>query len=416
MSLMTSLYSGETGLTANSLDLSVIGDNIANGNTIGFKGSRAAFEDALAQVVMNNSQMGLGTELEKVQRLMSQGALTNTGVATDLALNGAGFFMMKGSYGGQSGNFYTRAGQFTVDNLGYLVSLNGLRVQGYPADATGQVMPGLGDLHLGAASASPKATANITVKANLNADTTASAWDANNPGAPPAFPASATLYDSLGAAHQVTVYFNKSATAGTWEWHAVTDGAGVEGGQAGQPSPIASGTLAFDPSNGMYSSSTQTSTFTPKGQTVAQPLNFDFSGMTQFSGDSAVSFVNQDGYDSGSLASISVDSRGHVMGSFTNGQKRTLGQVAIAGFSAADELGRVGGNLYTQTVASGDPSIGTAGDGGRGTLTAGALEQSNVDMASEFIRMIAAQRGFQANSKTISTADQLLQELMNLKR
>lgn len=426
MSLMSSMYAGASGLNANSEDLTVIGDNLANASTIGFKASRAAFADALAQSMLNGNQVGMGTRVQAVQRLLAQGSLANTGIATDLALNGPGFFIVKGSNAGADGTFYTRAGQFTVDNLGYLVNLDGMKVQGYPADATGEIQPGVGDLLVGNAASSPSATANITLKGNLKSD----AAILTNPFDPADkdsynFTMDTTIYDSLGKAHVASIYYRKTA-AGAWEFHTMTDGAGIQGGTAGTPSEIASGTLTFG-TDGSLTDATQTSNFTPVDATSPQALTFNFGttttaggtgrdGITQFAQDSSTSFVNQDGYASGELSSVSIDSEGRVVGAFSNGQTRALGQVALADFSAADKLTRMGGNLYGQTLDSGDPAVGTAGTGGRGGIIAGALEQSNVDMANEFVRMISAQRSFQANSKTISTADQLLAELMSLKR
>ncbi|RMG17019.1 MAG: flagellar hook protein FlgE [Deltaproteobacteria bacterium] len=431
MSLLTSLWSGRSGLQASSTDLSVIGDNISNANTIGFKGSRAAFEDALAQNLMGvnaaaMSQRGLGTKLQAIQRIMVQGALVNTGLATDLAIQGPGFFVVKGNYGGQEGQFYTRAGQFTVDENGMLVNLDGLRVQGYLADAVGNITRQVGDLQVGNAISAPRATTTISIDANLDADATIPpAWDPTDPTGTSNFSTSVTVYDSLGNAHQVEVYFRKNG-AGDWEWHAMTDGANVQGGTAGTLSEIASGTLTFG-TNGELTAQTQTSNFNPVGATQPQPLTFDFGtdtgsggtgldGITQFAGASAASFINQDGYPAGDLSFVTVESDGTVVGTFSNGEVRALGQVVLADFQAPDQLTRLGGNLFGETKQSGEPTIDSAGTGGRGALVSGALEQSNVDLAEEFIRMITAQRGFQANSKVISTSDQLLAELMTLKR
>ncbi len=426
MSVFSGLSIGTTGLASSSVDLSVISDNIANSSTIGFKAGRAAFEDALAQSVIGGAgQVGLGSRLQAVQKLMSQGALSTTGVATDLALQGAGYFVVSGSHNGQTGTFFTRAGQFTVDANGYLVNLDGLRVQGYSADATGAVSGAAGDLLVGTASAQPQPTGKITVKANLQADAAlAPAWDPTNPAGTSTFSTSVSVYDSLGTAHQTQVFFSK--TAAGWDWHAMTDGGGLTGGTAGQLTEVANGTLTFD-TQGRLSAVTQASSFDPLGAVNPQALSFDFGdptgtggtgllGVTQFAAQSATTFVGQDGYGSGQLSSISIDSQGAISGIFTNGQTRTLGQVAVAGFSAPDQLDRVGGNLYAQSQASGQPVLGTAGSGGRASITSGALEQSNVDLADQFVKLIAAQRTFEANSKTITTADQLLSELIQMKR
>jgi len=426
VSLLSSLYTGTTGLEANSEDLSVIGDNIANASTIGFKASRADFEDQLSQSLIGTGQIGMGAQLQRVQQVLTQGSLTTTGINTDLALQGNGYFVVNGAYNGQTGNFFTRDGQFSIDSTGYLVNQDGLRVQGFTASPAGVLGSTLGDLNLGAVASQPLATTTVSAKANLQSDApVAAAWDITRPDATSNFATGVTIYDSLGAAHATTVYFAKNG-AGTWDWHAVTDGAGISGGSAGTPVEIANGTLTFD-SSGKLQDMTQTSNFNPLGAVGPQALTFNFgdtlnsggtglSGITQFAASSTATFVDQDGYGAGEVTGISISSDGKITGSFTNGQTRILGEVGVASFAAPDRLARDGANLLATTQDSGQPTIGAAGGGGRGSITAGALEQSNVDLAGEFVRMIAAQRGFSANSKTVNTADQMLQELIQLKR
>ncbi|AKU93021.1 flagellar hook protein FlgE [Vulgatibacter incomptus] len=415
MSLTSSLHTGASGLASSSLDLSVVGDNIANANTIGFKGSRVAFEEALAQSLMGAGGRGLGVNIQAIQRIITQGALIQTGLATDLALQGSGYFVVRGNHAGRDGSYYTRAGQFTVDSDGYLVNLDGLRVQGWQADAVGTVSGKLGDLALAGAASPPKATGSVTIKANLQADAAIlPPWDPANPRDTSNFSSSVTIFDSLGAAHSVEVFYRKTAD-GSWEWHAMTDGGGLQGGAAGTLTEIAAGDLTFD-TDGKLVSDNQTSNFLPKGATSPQALALDVTGMTQFANPSAVSFLNQDGWAAGDLAGITIDQEGRVVGAFTNGHSKVLGQLAVASFAAPDQLERLGGNLLGPAPSAGEPTIGTASSGGRAAIVAGALEQSNVDIATEFIRMIEAQRGFQANSKTVTTADQLLSDLIQLKR
>jgi flagellar hook protein FlgE len=432
MSLLTSMSSGTTGLASASAELSVVSDNIANTNTVGFKSGRAAFEDALAQSVVGGlGQIGLGSRLQAVQRILAQGALNNTGVATDLALQGQGLFVVRGTASdGRVGTFYTRAGQMTVDRNGYLVNLDGLRVQGYPADAAGALQPTIGDLLVGTASSQPRASTTVTVRGNLSADAALSpAWDPANPAGTSSFSTGATVYDSLGRAYAVQTYFGRTSSTppSTWDWHAMVDGAAV-GGVAGTPVEIGRGTLSFDNQGRLVSSTPAAGfSFTPVGAVSPQPLTFDFgdptsaggtglAGLTQFAGASAATFTGQDGWASGQLTAIQFDKTGIVQGVFSNGQTRALGQVAVALTPAADQMERIGGNLYAETLASGQPALGAGGQGGRGFITAGALEQSNVDIAEQFVRMIAAQRAFEANSKSITTADQLLSELIAMKR
>ncbi|MCA2977342.1 MAG: flagellar hook protein FlgE, partial [Myxococcaceae bacterium] len=429
-----SLTTGTSGLNANSQELNVVGDNIANANTIGYKASRAAFQDTLLSQVIGapgGGQVGLGTSLQAIQRIISQGALATTGVATDLALQGNGFFVLRGGTGGGvggSGQFYSRAGQFTIDNDGFMVSLDGLRLQGYTADDKGRLQGTLGDLQVGASNALAVATEDIDVRAKLDPLASIITFDPANPGNTSNFNTSVTIYDSLGQSHDVTVYYNRTGT-GAWDWRAmVDDGAALTGGTAGAPAEIASGTMTFD-TQGRLDALTQTSNFNPLNAVNPQPLTFNFgdpiagggtglAGIVQNIGGNRneTTFVSQNGNAAGTLASIQINNQGQVVGSFTNGRTRVLAQVAVADFEAVDKLNRVGGNLLAESRASGQPTIGAPGEGGRATITSGALEQSNVDLANEFVRMIAAQRGFQANSKTITTADQLLGELMQLKR
>jgi flagellar hook protein FlgE len=440
MSLVSSLYTGQTGLEASSTDLSVIGDNIANSNTVGFKASRADFSNAMAQQMLGSggavSQIGLGAELMSVQKILTQGALNNTGVATDLALDGTGFFVVKGSHNGRQGQFYTRAGQMTMDKTGYLVNQEGLRVQGYTADPTGVVSPSPGDLKLGDSASPAFATTSVNIKANLDANSAtfpaAPAFDPANPGTSSNFATSVTVYDSLGLQHQVDVYFRKTgtpATGATWEYHALTDGGGTTGGTAGTAVEIQTGTFSFDLTGKLATVGTPTGTFNPlnavQAQTVAinlgdstggTPPGTGLLGITQFAAPNSTTAVAQNGYGSGTLSSISIDKEGKVNGAFSNGQSRVIGQLAVALVTAADQMERAGGNLFAETTGSGNATLGKAGSGGRGGIVAGALENSNVDLSNEFIRMITAQRNYQANAKTISTADQLLAELMNLKR
>jgi flagellar hook protein FlgE len=436
MSLLTSLSSGASGLSSASSDLSIIGDNIANANTVGFKAERGDFEDELAQSVIGGTgEIGLGSQLASVQKIFTQGSLQNTGVPTDLALQGSGFFEVAGTTAdGRTGTYLTRAGQFTVDSTGYLVNQNGLRVQGYGADASGTLSSAVGDLQVGNASAAPSATTQISMKANLQADATipAAAWDPTQASATSNFSSSATVYDSLGKATQVQVYFRRTGS-GTWDYHALVDGSTVQGGTAGTPVEIATGSLAFDAQGQLQSTTQGASNFSPLNANP-QPLTFNFgdpiasggtglAGVTQFSAASVATFVGQDGYGSGQLTSVQVDSTGTIQGVFTNGQTRTLGQVGVARVASPELLQRIGGNLYAVTgdsgnltLDSGQAVMGAAGQGGRAFIASGSLEQSNVDIADQFVQMIAAQRSFEANSKTITTADQLLSELIAMKR
>ena len=440
MSLFSSMYAAASGLSASSDQLSVVGDNIANSGTVGFKASRIVFADAMTQsMVEGTGEQGLGVRTLTVQKLMAQGAFTTTNQDTDVAIQGNGMFVLKGNYAGSSGTFYSRAGEFTIDKDGYLVSLQGLRVQGMQAGTTGDIMSGvLGDLQVGSASAPAKPTDNITVRGNLdatakptqNADATTNypGWTATDAKNTSNFSTSMVVYDSLGKPVQLDIYFCLDSV-GNWQYHAITDGKNLTGGTEGTATEVATGTLAFDAEGKLVTNTTTLNTFNPVNATNPQALTFNFGsgtgdtppgsgldGLTQYAASSAMSFVTQAGFASGSLNRLSITSDGKITGGFTNGQSRILGQLVLGNFKAPDQLSRKGGSLYTETPQSGPGTLGTPATADRGSVTAGTLEQSNVDIAQEFINMIAAQRTFEANSKTLTTADQLLSDLMQIRR
>jgi flagellar hook protein FlgE len=429
MSIIRSLTTGASGMRAGSEALTVVSDNIANVNTVGFKRSRAVFEDVLGRSVMGASAIptsGAGARVAEIEQLWTQGALVTTGVPTDLALSGDGLFAVEGTVGGVEGRFYTRAGQFSVDNEGFVVTPEGLRLQGYQADETGAIGATVGALRAGGETYPATPTATVTVGANLSADAPSGTitWD---PAAPAGHAsASTTVYDSLGRPHDVELYFIQTAP-GAWEWHAVVDGGEVTGGTPGVPFEGASGTLTFGPDGSLQSETTTSSSWSFVGAAPGQSVAFDFGtsvteggtgfdGTTQLAGASTVNVLRQDGFGGGSVAGIRVEADGTLTGVFANGQERALGQLAIARFASNEGLARMGGNLWAETRASGEALLGEAGTGGRGSVVAGALESSNVDLGTEFVDLIAYQRGFSASSKIVTTADEMYQELVNLRR
>jgi flagellar hook protein FlgE len=429
MSILQTLNTGATGLQSNGEALGVVSDNIANANTIGFKRSRADFQDMVATASKSQtSQVGGGSHVAKVQSMWSQGAMLGTGSSTDLALSGDGFFVVNGTASGITGNFYTRAGQFNLDKDGFVTNVDGLKLQGYPADGHGQIMGTLGDLRVGPTALPAAATSAVKLGVNLDSRNAipAAAFDPLNAGVTSNFSSPVTLYDSLGNAHQSTVYFAKTAD-GAFDWHATVDGGDINGGTKGTPFEGASGTLTFGTNGELLDSVTNSSTWDFAGATAGQTVSFDFGtsvaaggtgldGTTSNASSSNVSSTTQDGFAAGAVTGISVSATGTVTGSFTNGQRRTLGQVAVANFKSDDGLQRASQGLYAQTDASGEALMGTASTGGRGAIASGNLEQSNVDMGAEFVDLISFQRGFSANAKVIQTADQMYGELVDLKR
>lgn len=431
MSILRALQIGVSGLRAHSEALGVVGDNIANVNTVGFKRSRAEFRDVIGRAVSRFSPpivAGGGSRIGNIQQMWAQGALLNTDAPTDLALSGEGFFVMQGTLDGTEGRYYTRAGQFTINKDGQLVNSDGLAVQGYPARDDGTIDSAIGDLIVTPPTVRANATTQVDVAANLDASAVSpAAFDPLDPSGTSNFSNNVTVYDSLGNSHELTTFFRKSG-ANAWEWHTMVDGGEMTGGTAGVAEERASGTLTFTTDGRLDTETTITSDFDFLDATQNQALVFEFgtsvtgdsgSGLdatTQFGSPSTTTGLSQDGFASGSVAGISVSADGTITGVFSNGQQRVLGQVAVANFSNVHGLERAGQGVFFGTGESGDALISEANTGGRGAIISGALEQSNVDLGNEFVNLISYQRGFQANSRIITTADDMYQELVNIKR
>jgi len=427
MSILSAMYSGVSGLSAESDALGIVGDNVSNSNTVGFKRSRAQFENQLGGAV--GSAVGAGVRMARTQQIFAQGTLQTTGQATDLALSGDGFFVVSGSVGGAKGDFYTRDGQLNVRNDGTLVNGGGMTVQGYKANADGSYASSLRDIKLPNAALPPRASSKMTITANMDAGSVppTAPWDDQNPGTTSNLSTSMTTYDSLGKAHTIDVYFRNTG-AGQWEYHALAKGAEVTGGTPGQNTEIATGTMNFTTAGALQSVTPGAGgTVSFVDATPSQPLAMDFGksiaaggtgleGSTQFGSPSAISGQSQNGFASGDLSGVKVDSDGVVSGVYSNGQTVAAGKLAVAKFRANEGLARAGQNVWAASKESGEAAVGTVGSGGRGSIVSGALEQSNVDVATQFVDLITHQRAFQANSKVITTADQMLQELMTIKQ
>jgi len=426
MSVFSALYIARTGMQVYEQALQVVGDNIANLNTIAFKSSRGIFSDIFYNTLLSgNAQIGIGSQMLSVQRLTSQGVLLGTNVATDLSVKGSGYFIVNGEGPSGVGNYYTRAGQMEIDADGFLVNPQGLRVQGYSADADGNILPSLGDIEIGNKSSPPKATEEVNFNLNLSADEDIGpGFDVLDPAFTSQFSTSVTVYDSLGKAHQADVYFEKTA-ANEWTYHVTVDEGELQGGNPGSLSEIATGTLTFT-NDGLLDSHVQVGGTVNFADAETQSFVFDFGSSlstggdgkktTQHAGQSAVELVNQDGFASGRLQFLVFENDGTVVGTFTNGKVQAVGQVALALFLSPGNLEGVGDNLFRDSIDSGAPAIGAPASGGRGQIYAGTLEQSNVDLTNEFTQMIVNQRAFQASSRTIATSDEMLAEVVNLKR
>jgi flagellar hook protein FlgE len=391
--MLRSLFSGISGLRAHQQMMDVTGNNIANINTAGFKSSQATFADTLSQITRtagapqggaggtNPSQVGLGVRLAGIETNFSQGASQITGRSTDLMLQGDGFFVVRD---GQE-SLYTRAGSFSFDTDGRLVASGGRVVQGWMAtDGAIDSLATPGDIQLPIGILlAPTATEDVVVGGNLPNDTT-------NP-AP--LVKSITTYDAQGNKRALSVAFTKVDAT---HWDATVS-------VGGATSAVQSLTFAAD------------GTPTPTSMTFGG-IDVDLAQVTNFAGADTVAALSQDGGAMGSLQAFSIGPDGVLVGVFSNGLKESLGQIALASFNNPPGLEKVGDSMYGTTVNSGTAQLGTAGAGGRGIVQGGALEMSNVDLAQEFTNLVVAQRGFQANSRVITTSDELLQDLVNLKR
>ena len=430
--MLTSLYTGVSGMNANGTTLSVVGDNIANMNTVGFKGSRVAFGDILSQTLSGgSSQVGRGVSVSRVSPLFTQGSMQSTESVLDMAIEGDGFFIVNDG----TSNYYTRAGQFSLNKSGNIVNPEGLVVQGFLADSSGNITSNKGSIQIASTQSPANVTTKASVSVNLDATDTVKTWAFTSPSATAPDTATynksttITVYDALGGAHDVTAHFVKTA-ANAWTVHYVyqnTTGQYVEAGATqnltfndGTP-PNVGGSLAtdnvapiaFNWGGGVANSSVSFNYGTGTGDT---PAGTGLDGTTQYSSPFSVIALSQDGYGSGSLKNMSMSDTGVITGVFTNGQTRTIGQIALARFVAPTDLTKLGRNLYAESFDSGQPIIGTAQTSGLGRVLSNSLEQSNVDLAQEFVTMIAAQRGFEANSKIVTTSDEIMQTLVNLKR
>jgi len=424
MGILSSLYSGVSGLATNGNAMSVIGNNIANSNTIGFKTGRSLFSDLLSSTVSGSggtSQVGRGVGLSVVDNIFSQGTFENTELNTDLAIEGDGFFIVRDPIVG--GDVYTRAGAFRFDANGLLVNPEGFHVQGYALNALGAITGTLTDIQIDTTSLSaPRATQNVVLSTNLDADASfVGPFNVLTPANTSNYANSLNVYDSLGNAHLVTIYFSKMDPATNpleWEWNATVDG--VELGGVPGPVVVGNGNLLFDINGDMTAANPPTQPTNPgvltwnNNSDQTQLLNLAFN-TTQYSNASVVISQSQDGYTTGSVAKLSIDNEGYILGNYSNGQPRRLYQLAMAKFSNPAGLLKEGNNMFSSNLSSGDAIVGTVGSG-IGKIFTNSLEQSNVDLAQEFVNLITTQRGFQASSKIITTTDEMLSDLINLKR
>jgi flagellar hook protein FlgE len=405
-----SFQQGLSGLNIAAKNLDAIGNNVANASTIGYKAARAEFADVFANSLAGGAgvQIGIGAQVAAVRQQFSQGNIVTTSNPMDVAINGAGFYRLS-----TSGTIsYARNGQFSLDRDGYIVTNSGARLTGYPADANGQIVASTPiDLQVSLANIAPRATTDARVAINLDSreNVPAAAFSIADPTSYNSSTAM-TVYDSQGNAHTLTLYFRKSA-ANTWDVYGAADGAVLNGA-----APL--GTMNFG-GNGLLAGNVTMNVSIPLANGAATPLafpvTFPVSDMTQFGVNFSVSQLQQDGFTTGRLAGFAIGSDGVILGRYTNGQTRAQGQIVLANFINPQGLVALGGNEWAETSESGQPLVATPGSGNLGTLQSGALEEANVDLTEELVKMITAQRVYQANAQTIRTQDQVMQTIVNLR-
>ena len=430
MGILSSMWTGVSGMSAQGEALSVTADNIANSNTTGFKASRAEFQDIMSRSLKGidgGNQIGRGVRIGAVNPLLSQGNLDHTDRSTDLGINGTGYFQVKGS----EGVSYTRDGSFHFDKDGFLVTNDQQRIQGYQANEKGKIETKLGDMKFPNALVNASSTGSVKMNLNLDSRHVANSktFDPKDPYKTSHYATAVEIYDSQGAKHVLNVFFNKGENR-EWTYHGMIDGKEMEGGapEGQQLAQAVIGKVTFN-EDGLLQAQEQTeSTFNFTGgakQDQKIKLNFGddiasggkgLEGSKQFGKDSDIMSWNQDGFSAGMVNNLSFNDEGVLTASYSNGQVLDLGQVVLAKFENPEALLKTGGNLFRQSRNSGEPSVGAARMSGRGSLMAKSLERSNVDLAGEFVQMITNQRAFQANSKTITTSDELMNEVIQLKR
>ena len=411
-----------SGINAASEDLKVIGNNIANASTTGFKESRAEFADVYAATDgAASNAIGAGVRLSEVKQQFGQGNIGFTDNKLDMAINGRGFFILDDN----GSRVYTRAGSFQVDRDGFVVNGSGNKLVVNNADENGNVTGAVGPLHLDNSNIDPRATTKLDVGVNLDSSQVRPTTQPFDPEVPNSFnhSTSLTMYDSLGTSHLATMYYVKTDTPNQWETHLFVDGKDAKGGTA---PPYSSDILMFDGAGALTSINGAP---VPPGvinyenialDTGADPLNIEINLLsnaptTQFGSRFNVSALTQNGYASGRLSGFDIGDSGIIKARYTNGQAKVLGQVSMADFANVNGLQQLGDTAWAETFASGSALVGTAGSGSLGVLQSGALEGSNVDLTGQLVGMIEAQRNFQANAQVITTADTVTQTIINIR-
>lgn len=416
-----------SGLRASNQDLAVTGNNIANASTTGFKESRAQFGDVYANSILGTGSRtpGSGVLVNAIAQQFSQGNINITNNSLDLAINGNGFFVVND----QGTPTYTRAGAFGLDNQGFIVSASGGFLQGYPADATGIIRGGAtANLQIQTENINPSATSEVNLSLQLDSTSTPPPNPVFSTTDPTSYTWStaATMYDSLGNPHLLTTYYSKTAVVpagggSQWDVRTELDSSGTThfaGSVTFNTNGALTGTVAvpIPPAAGVPSPTTSLSDTWP-APAGADPLSFavNFAGSTQYGTASTINTLDQNGYATGRLAGINIDDSGTVFARYSNGKALTLGRIAVANFANPQGLSPVGNTSWAESFDSGQAVVGYPNTSSRGSIQAGALEDSNVDISAQLVNLIIAQRNYQANAKTIETENAVTQTIINLR-
>ena len=415
MSLISSLFAGVTGLTANSQAMEIIGDNISNVNTIGFKSSKAVFSDIFSTILTNGSttsQLGRGSQLQGTIKQFTQGSFESSSNALDLAIDGSGFFVVSPT--NTTGTFFTRAGQFRLNQNGLVQAITGEILQGQ-AITNDTVSTSVSDIDLAGVQSQPQVTTTFTLGANLDASATAATT----------FTSPITIFNSVGNQVTLSAQFTKVANANQWTYALSTSEGTVTSGASGSVTFDTSGQLSLVGGAAVADQSIVIDFSSASTPAATQTLSWDLLNaagtgtngkLTGFAAESNNNSLVQDGFTTGTLTGLAVSDKGVIEGLFNNGQSDDLYQVTLADFLAPSGLTRQGSNLFAESEASGQGVLGLARTGGFGAIVGQSLELSNVDLAEQFITMIQTQQAFQASSRIITTIDDLLTESVNLVR
>ena len=414
MSLISTLFTGVSGLSGQSKAMEIIGDNIANVNTVGFKGSEPVFGDVFSTVLHNGavtSQLGGGSQLSGVLQTFEQGAIENATNALDIAIDGNGFFVT--SADGETGQFYTRNGQFRLNDNGKVQAMTGEILKGFKM-TNGVQSTTMADIDLAGLQSAPQASTYFNLGANLNAASTAAAT----------FSSPITLYSSVGSTVTLNLGFTKVAGANKWTFAATSSLGSITAGASGSVSFDANGqlsqvngaTLADHSFTLDFSSANPPANEMTLNWDLVDSLGATHGKLTGFAAASNNNAMIQDGFTTGTLLGLSVDQKGIINGLFNNGQSEKLNRIAMADFLSPSGLTRSGNNRYSESAESGQPTIGVPQTGSLGSILGQSLELSNVDIAQAFVTMIKTQQAYQANARLITTTDDLLSESVNLVR